>query len=109
MKDETVSFKTAKLAKEKGFPQLNEGLYFTKDKDHCLIGWGFDNIREFSAPTQTILHRWLREVKEINVIPPLRMGSDGYVCQIVRTDNMKCFKTYEEALEDAIYEALKLL
>lgn len=61
------------------------------------------------APTQSLLQKWLREVHNIEFIPPLKFGQDEYACQIVRTDKKKTFKTYEEALEIGLQEALNLI
>ena len=61
-----VNFELAKLLKEKGFPQLNTGLYYTKDKEHCLVGWGFndrteESFAQYSAPTIAEVVMWLYE------------------------------------------------
>jgi hypothetical protein len=60
-----VTFEQAKKLKEKGYPQLNKGLYYTKDKEHCLVGWGFNDRTEnsfaqYSAPKQWQVLEWFR-------------------------------------------------
>lgn len=65
-----VSYPIAKLLKEKDFPQLNQGLYYTKDKNHCLVGWGFndrtdDSFAQYSAPTIAEVVMWLYETHDI--------------------------------------------
>jgi hypothetical protein len=78
MEEQLISFETAKLAEEKGFPQRNN------DKDlHsgfiCEKCWVCDlagNKSVFSnsnahaawaAPTQSLLQKWLREVHHIHI------------------------------------------
>ena len=61
-----VNFEIAKSLKGKGYPQLNTGLYYTKDKDHCLVGWGFndrteESLAQYSAPTISEVVMWLYE------------------------------------------------
>jgi len=118
MTEQLITFETAKLAKEKGLPQLNNGIYYTKDKEHCLVGWGIDNLREYSAPTQSLLQKWLREVHDIHVCVITFNNSKG-LYTIYTTYNKEeyhgnrdaqvWFKTYEEALEIGLQEALKLI
>lgn len=68
MEEELITYPTAVLAKEKGFNQLKQGVYYTKDKEHCLVGWGFkDDFAIYSAPTQSLLQKWLREVHNIHI------------------------------------------
>lgn len=119
--DEIVTYEVAKLAKEKGFPQdvfgtcemksscyLKDGRYY---KDGCI--YPIENA--YTAPTQSLLQRWLREKKGIIVIPyyrsVLRMWSATYELTSPYTfkDLRKCFKTYELALEDALKYALENL
>jgi hypothetical protein len=126
MKDEIISFKTAKLAKEKGFEfignyyHINDGYklgyalcYSNSDsKENCLV----------PAPTQSLLQRWLREKHNIDVLL-----ESGYHYVIYETYNYEKeeynsgighndlniangqFISYEEALEEGLYEALKLI
>ena len=65
-----INFEIAKLLKEKGYPQLNTGLYYTKDKNHCLVGWGFndrteDSFAQYSASTIAEVIMWLYEKHRI--------------------------------------------
>lgn len=107
MSEQLIKFKTAKLAKKLGFSEINKTSTFYGENGDIfnVVGPHYDE-EDYYAPTQTALHKWLREKQNIDIIPPLRMGSDGYSCQIVRTNNMKCFKTYEEALENELFETL---
>lgn len=87
MREEIITFETAKLAKEKGFniPSLDY------------------------ATTQSLLQKWLREEHNINIIPPLYYSGKGYLCSVVSTPKIKFYKTYESALENKLQEALKLI
>ena len=127
MEEQLISFETAQLAKEKGFPQLNEGVYFTKDKEHCLVGWGFndrteDSFAQYSAPTQSLLQKWLREEHKLHIW----IESDTFIGKTwghmfntnftakeitdeLEKDETIIFNSYEEALEKALYHMLKLI
>ena len=98
MKEQLITFETAKLAKEKGFTILEKGFY---------IG----------APTQSLLQKWLREKHNLEVIS---MHADDFVwwkvkvrrlskvgAEIIKTEME--FNTYEEALESGLHQALKLI
>ena len=124
MKEQLITFDTAKLAKEKGFDE--ETLYYyrgenslgknsiTYRKNSQMNVW--DDLQEkWSAPTQSLFQKWLRDeyIIDINIT---RVGSDfPYYLQITQYGN-KCdilgfdeyFIIYEEALEKGLQEALKL-
>ena len=132
MEDTLTSFKTAKLAKQKGFniPVHN---YFSKskfDKEYSEnIGfnheyWGDNYIHDwntlgepfkpfskdcFSQPTLSLLQKWLREVKGIDIVPPLYFSDYGYACVIIKKPRQKFYETYDEALENELYVKLKEL
>lgn len=122
MNEVFVTKETALLAKQKGFNLptlygLNENLehveYYTYEsyspgEPEVRIN-DFINEWFIQIPSQSVLQKWLREIHNIDIIPPIKMGNDGYICQLVRTDNMKCFSTYEEALEFELQKKLKLL
>lgn len=123
--DELVTYEVAKLAKEKGF---DEATYYTYEEEskrlnrmrYCVkrnsrIG---SIIKLIAAPTQSLLHRWMREEK--GVIIELKYSDStedwrpfwswciynnwGFTLEI--GDN---FATYELALEDALKYALENL
>ena len=136
MKDELISFETAKLAKEKGFSWecVNVGTIVGH-----IYGSGLDNHNQYrgyvSIPTQSLLQRWLREGKDIDitVITNFKSSSTSiqksYRVGIVYIENSLVetfflrpknnsildkvffdeFKIYEEALESGLKEALKLI
>ena len=161
MEEQLISFKTAKLAKEKDFNILQHSYYFEDGefKENSLKGtngyYGEEyefNLSEFnenwndkwltkktgdrcfgcskqkgyletfSAPTQSLLQKWLREVHNIEIyvhkFKPNGAYPKGYYCVsrplIHYSNEMKDwiftnFKTYEEALEVGLQEGLKLL
>lgn len=130
MQEELISFKTAVLAKEKGFnlPVLN---YFYNDvnnikeyeiEDYPFRATDFNNNSEFdySRPSQSLLQRWLREVHKLHIV--IYVATDGeftydiidYVKAHMSQDDLPCydcdddFETYEEALEEGLLKALNL-
>jgi len=132
MKEECISFETAKLAKEKGFDIKCSSHWSTYDNDGLLnnflsiedsISRNYNNYKYayitnkkeelFSAPTQTLLQRWLREECQIIISIVFELNSyevfvdDGYNNGSTGFD--KTFDTYEEALEFGLVEALKLI
>ena len=140
MKDEIVSFETAKLAKEKGFRPIEDwnptyvpGYLYDEENE---IASSLTSIQEedwniedrYLAPTQTVLQRWLRETHGVAI--EIRFGMRGsstpylgyfYGCiygkhggGLVSRVNYKGDLpeenyTYEQALEEALVEALKQL
>lgn len=119
MKEKLVTFKTAKLAAEKGFDIQTSFNYSVRDE---ILSDGYFLGDFFAAPTQSLLQKWLREVHYIYVeirffsnqkAAPLYYG----VIKSLNSKNMgdylmrgfESFSTYEEALEFTLYEALKLI
>ena len=123
--EEICTYEVAKLAKEKGFPQdvfgtcemksscyLKDGRYY---KDGCIC----PIEAAYTAPTQSLLQRWLREEKKIEVyIRNFEKTTDfPYHYWNLITDGNgktlkvgdKMFDTYELALEDALKYALENL
>lgn len=68
MKEKTINFQTAKLAKEKGFE-------YSWDVDFTL----FDDDLYINSPTQSLLQKWLREKRiDITVITDWKKGKRVY-------------------------------
>lgn len=163
MEETLISFETAKLAKEKGFiePVINyyhmhEGLTepelideidillknykrpYEVRKNCNTISTEFGYVENFSAPTQSLLQKWLREVHNIHIGVNVRFhevktkGIVMYAYELSTSDNLydgigdnlnkwmqglgdeydplfHVYKTYEEALEAGLQEALKLI
>ena len=130
MEDTRVTFETAKLAKEKGFfqetnrleiPYYNYKGEFKGDVSDWRIrkyirGENTSDIEFVSAPTQSLLAKWLREEYNIIVLVDYE-GIDGYYYKFYsyKEGNKnydasdKNYNTYEEAYEIGLQEALKLI
>lgn len=139
MEEQLVSFETAKLAKEKGF-NLNVFFFYevstevrptdenipeyNVDNGDKYEGWLNYNDNEYSisAPTQSLLQKWLREKQNIVVEVQYLFQSKEFMFKIFVNDNEPLnsftllgglikgsFKTYEDALEKGLQEALKLI
>jgi hypothetical protein len=152
MEEQLITFKTAKLAKEMGF-NVKTHFYYSKnrysknfelhegfDDDY----WGENNYYDwntlgepykpfskecYSAPTQALLGKWLRDVHNINVesnfLPNIQKYRCLYKPQHIKTKDCKTkeeFKsvmdkyisttrheTHEEALEEGLLNGLKVL
>ena len=125
MKENTVTFQVAKLAKEKGFPQEPNKLKipyynykgeFKGDVKDWLRKYlrkeDTSDVESVSAPTQSLLAKWLREEHNIHLIAYKNINIDGYDWCYITTDgitNINSYKTYEEAYEIGLQEALKLI
>lgn len=140
MREQLISFETAKLAKEKGFEgycfsyynlkgdikhnYLENGsstdIEFRVDLEDLLDNWNRDIPNTYSAPTQSLLQKWLREVHNIHI--ELTCFTDNTWDGLLIYENApykwddktapveaeNC-KTYEEALEICLQKALKLI
>jgi hypothetical protein len=143
MQEELITFETAKLAKEKGFIIPCENYYVDYVDDDVVDLFNYEEQRgsgfaelcrnnldyKTSAPTQSLLQKWLREVHNIEVlinrIPPEAILSskkngksilNNYNCYVWSLNNNprianngSFHETYEEALEVELQEALKLI
>ena len=134
MKEQLISFETAKLAKEKGFNESCVFAYFNLEDGHKFNGKldNFDHGQNrqiypkgknseydhtyVTAPTQSLLQKWLREKHNISIkiddfVTNERIRYDYNVCVLgSQEDNPKgVYRTYEEALEEGLLEALKLI
>lgn len=121
MKDELIKFETAKLAKEKGFFVWCQLRYKHSGQGCKLEPSPFlkpspDRGQVF-APTQALLQRWLREVHGVYIVVDY-YGKGEHLIEVLnyRGNNIleetlkdAEFKTYEEALEAGLVEALKLI
>jgi hypothetical protein len=140
MEEQKVNIEVAKLAKEKGFniPTIS---YYTPE-GYCTESEGYQTERleesnwndgqgsyptspeevDCSAPTQSLLQKWLREVhKSVITIRVYNNGEEWDETEYrVSVSEFKHFtthdsfvksnfSTYEEALEVGLQEALKLI
>ena len=119
--EQYVSFETARLLKEKGFPQhITSHTYFVGDdkKRGCVVGEFIGHpsietdIHLIDAPTQQMALRWLREVKNIHINIYWLSIRKQYHSEIIegeRGSDENC-NTYEDAVEYALkYCLTKLL
>ena len=118
MKEHLISYKIAKLAKEKGFNiEINQYWCNGIISDNFQQNVDWNNIAEshISAPTQSLLQKWLREKHNISIL--IFSYLDGKLNAFEIVDINKCinefdiihkqlFDTYEKALEQALKEAL---
>lgn len=124
MKNEPITLETALLAKEKGFNILIPNFYtdqtsIGKDVQYSEEGVIRRNYNAFefkvSAPSQSLLQRWLREIHNIDITVSLVATQYGFYIHKNRdyTNNGESYSTlgvtYEEVLESALKEALKLI
>lgn len=128
MKEQLINFETAKLYKEKKFREScsntyeNKVLIYLNTEDYPESHNDYYN--EYSAPTQSLLQKWLREVHNIHfhiyhgnnrkwcidiydISPSIQ---EDYCAGLLNQPNEFInYKTYEEALEKGLQEALKLI
>lgn len=117
-----VTFKTAKIAKEKGFDlPCNNG--FSPLGEELDNSWKFvcNDSRSIPRPTQSELQDWILENFGIFVTVELaynewgrysstiyKKSKDG-VTAIIAIDGMTIFDNPQEALEEGLFEALELI
>lgn len=138
VEDTLISFETAKLAKDKGFDLECKYRYYKVYAGSTLNKVGH-NVGDFvlstiskndnslgvaslaETPTQSLLQKWLRGVHSIHICVDISLLKEWYVNiydiknkpsefgQTYEFLNEIRFKTYEEALEIGLQEALKLI
>jgi hypothetical protein len=131
MKEQLITFETARLAKDKGFDIPTRNFYadFTWKSIEIYscneVGYGeftdsMENEHGFGdivlIPTQSLLQKWLREVHKIDVfvvacyIGEKKHRYSYYITNPLDTDaDGSESLTYEEALEIGLQEGLKLI
>jgi len=121
MKDELITFETAKLAKEKGceLELLSEDwTWVDKHGDTWTSNSKSkpnQNVVKVVKCTQSLLQKWLREEHGILVIPDYNVNLKYYFYWVVVGVKTKAcsdsyaIKTWEKALEKGLQEALKLI
>ena len=128
MKEQLISFETAKLAKEKGFNHIGSYIFIDnklknihKNKEaKALMTQVILGIEEdtnlYLSPTQSLLQKWLREEHRIEIwLGKGDVNGDKYHCEDITLNNIlfiedsEMFNTYEEALEKGLQEALKII
>lgn len=129
--EEIVTFEVAKLAKERGFPQhIGDDAYIVENEydDEYEVGCHYpiqfipDYLPTITAPTQSLLQRWLREEKKIYIAISVDIDLDLHrvcfeygVCYDFDGRTMEyhnsydSFGQYEDTLEDALKWTLENL
>ena len=131
-----ISFDTAKLAKEKGFDEpclrfyslnydVHNSLLGLDNKANYISNSKWDSLRcditnNISAPTQSLLARWLRE--KHNMCVEVYCIACNFIWNICKTDGTDtksseysgpndggAWDSYEDAMENGLQEALKML
>lgn len=115
MKEQLISFKTAKLAKEKLFDwncfyKFVDGSEIEVNNESFSFNWNsFSN--KISTPTQSLLQKWLREEK--GIIIEIQYKGKEYIWivhkELEQPVEVILYDTYEEALEEGLLEGLKLI
>lgn len=126
MKEQLISYETAVLAKEKGFDWESEKFYIPETGKICNMDAFIDIAKNLtytvSAPTQSLLQKWLRDEKNIHISVDHFWDWDDFSNLVYRNKEEKMhqifskrdgdyisYETYEEALEAGLQEALKLI
>ena len=118
MEEKLISLKTAKLAKEKGFDIectffFNAGSGWKLQEDNILRQCSDEAIIE--CPTQSLLQKWIRDIHEIDITVSLVGNGYGFYIHNKRqyTNKGESYgisgNTYEEALEQGLFQALNLI
>lgn len=115
-----IKFETAKLAKEKGYNYIGDFAY--NEQGHEIsTNSSFYNSRKYpinNVTSQSDLQTWLRKTYKIDIIIFNRLKKknkmeyfvnvNGY-WQRTKEYNYILFDSYEDALELALFKALKLI
>jgi hypothetical protein len=121
-----ITPKTAKQAREVGFKVITPKFWCNYDIDESLDKWKLLpsnqvclSLTEWAAPTKSYLQNWLREFHKIEITPRYDTYNIqleeilGYRVEVFSFSTgsriYRTFKTYEEALEKGLFEALKLI
>lgn len=131
--DQIVSLETAKLAMEVGFKENVTHLYLDGENILLMIATAYttppyrvstsdietppEELLEdgVPTPTQTALSRWLREKNDMYVSVDMMAFKRGWIVYIISMPRKAvCFKakdfdTYEEALEEGLKQACKIV
>lgn len=120
MTEELVTLETAKLLKEKGFNKpcsiainIEDGRKYRSSRTNSEMP-----TKVCTQPTQSIAQKWLRESKNLHIEISYMYG-DYWIYDILTIPRhdlvglsdrpLEHYKSYEEALEAGIREALKLI
>jgi len=124
IKEDYVSFETAKLLKEKGFKGIGAHFYDTAGNFLHFDAWmralPEEKYEFIEAPTLQMAMKWLREMYDIHVVPRKDFFNGSYTGMIYdgRRENvfdkddyiaLVGYETYEKACDEAIKYCLENL
>lgn len=125
MEETLISFETAKLAKEVKFDLYTQNSYWNGELTRDTPGYPLENgitsqdnywnFERYYAPTQSLLQKWLRETHNIHISIDTNWSLENigfifYIKSNIKDVEMsERFNTYEEAFEEGLFEALKLI
>lgn len=111
-----VTFDTAKMLKEIGFNiPVNTSYSEDGSSEYNIFPDNFNKLQgKFSRPTQALAARWLREIYKLHICVDFNhKGWYFIIYDVTEQDRLdSCYfynLGYEEALEEGLKEALKLL
>lgn len=113
MQETIITFETAKLSKEKGFDLIVRNAYHYNGSNCIEITTKNSENIGISAPSQSLLQKWLRDVHNIEIA--VQWFDNCYIKAVAKkpfkanTYRVEGIDTYEEALELGLQEALKLI
>ena len=113
MEEQLITFKTAKLAKEKDFEDWGAYTpywFHIKTKESTLDGDMLLNEMQnyIQRPTQSLLQKWFRDVHGIVIAVDIN-NEDNYFLSITNIGMFGRYKSWETALEKGLQKALKLI
>lgn len=134
MKEQLISFDTAKLSKEKGFNNsiygyyINQNRWFFNEGENCFYDWDYEIEAEVEfkeatknlipRPSQSLLSKWLREEHNIHIEILLSDNQpwDKFYYRIMQIGKYFSLShdgiyssSYEESLEIGLQKALELI
>lgn len=117
MQEKLVSFKTAKVARDKGFSTIftsYSNVYYEKNGDLTRSQYNSQiGYFQIEVPTQSLLQKWLREYKNIHIaVIPKKKDKRFFFEGLIVGDDVNIsigsnFTDYEECLEQCLLKALK--
>lgn len=109
MEEQLVRFKTAKIARDKGFNIHCIECYMPNGEETLDLDKRLSKDNRIYAPTQSLLQKWLREEKDILVYVDPK-SHHFFQSHIITQDNEIIGDrgdNWEDVLEDGLYIALQ--
>lgn len=110
--EQFIGIETAKLAKQAGFDWECHKVYKTDVTENLTLFTymkeeGYRNTSEFicSAPTQSVLQRWLRELHNLIIVVKPYYGKEVVYGYIIYQEAEGCIKRIEDGIVDRSYES----